>query len=951
MRTACLLKFCFLQTGLPNLKSRPEANASERSTGNREEATNPAAVETVFSTPPISPPFGQFPNLASPIVTSPGAEDTFQPFDEPFMTPPSNTPTSSPLPTSPMPISLKYSEVEKKPNSGGRKGRPRTWYGGTAGIPPAEDEELRRSNSLEDFAKALAEGSDDESVASEANSKEGLLPTEKEGRTESFVSSISDLSVGKESVESDIESEHGDNCEHEYAREDIQDKNVADIEGYEEIQEGDDEYTQDGKEGNEETDTQNHDKVRDLGDVEIHVGIQENEETGTTEVVEGYKDVDNGEIDEHEEIEVNGKLDQVGDVESHENLDQITAGGNVEDGDAENECEDTEHECKHSEHEGGDKEHENGDTQHECKDSEHVHEDNEHECRYSEHDHKDTEHESTNSEYECGDTEHEYKDTEQECKNTEEKFNAKETDEDTVKEDECSETEHESKGSDDFEKNEDTEVPSISNIEEDTVSREVKKEENDESRYEEACNGLQDSEIENSDVCNGIGDDVQEDEDVEEQVSCQDKDVQNEDSESMERGSRDETNGQGVCNDDLQERLSDDDEESKLYEEDQCEEPGLERDVVEKGSRADLDNSEVTQDLVEHKEIGENQLPREDRSIENSGEEINLSQASNEDDIVEESLTDKVADDGPERTETSPERNEDETNEDEGQSGVSEDLSVESKDRPLETGNLSREYEDLSGEHEDRPAESEDPAESENLPARLDDRPTESKDHSVESKSPPIESGVATGNHANDPEIGPDDAEDRSESTDDGYSHIKIKYEDLNEIDCEVKDFCLPGQNTVGNKELFRIQATDDVESGEDSDQDKHIRFDEKEPPSVSPMAEERSPTSSTDSFSVPMRTRSSLLLGIKTGKIPVKRSGSNASVTSLQDVQLDMHVNNRERDISPGLLNNSRKAKSFGDLSTFSEGRPEMMKDDGDDSDEERRRIQEDQTVCYRLF
>jgi hypothetical protein len=928
----------FLYIGLPNLKSRPESSASERSIGNQEEPANPAAAETVFSTPPMSPKVGQLVNLASPTVASPGPEGTFQLFDdapESFMTPPSNTPSPSPQPKSPMPISLKCSDAEKRPNTA-RKGRPRTWYGGAADIPHVADEELRRSNSLEDFGKALDEGSDDESItsaASEANSKEGLLQTlcsltEKESRTESFVSSISDTSIGKESVGSDIE----DDCELEYTHEGIQGEIVKDIEGYEGIQEREHEYTKDGLEGHEETgkgDTHNH---GDLDDVEK---IQEEEETGIHGVVEEHKEVDNRDIHENEKIEINGKLDQIADVEKHES--HITAGSNVrnnDSGDVENECQDTEHKCK-------DAEHDLKDTEHECRNSEHECIDTEQESKNTGEEFKDTlmEHECRNSEHECNDTE-------QESKNTEEEFK------DTLMEHECKETENECRDINDLEheQTEDTEAATHSNVEEYIVSRVDKQEENHESEspYENTYNGQQDNEVETSVVCNGAECDVQEHEHAEEHIQNEVIGDENMRSEGMEKNTAVGTSGQGDCNKDFEEELSNDNKESQLNEEHQCGEPGLEplEDVVQQDSHADPGDSETTEDTAS----GENQLPHEDVSMENSSEEINHSHNSNDDANVEETLTNKVADDRPEKNETSPEGNEDDTKESEGRSCGSEDveekqgcLQAESENRPTESGNIEREYEDRSAEPEDRPTE------PENRQTEFEDRPTESENHSAESKNLPKESEDRTVNQANDPEIGIEDAEDKSESTDDNSSvcQTKIKFEDLDDIECNVQDFCLPGQNTERNKELFRIQATDDVESGEDSDPgSKHIRFDEK--PSLSPMAEERSPTSPEENFCGPMRTRSALLLGVKT---PVKRSGSDISVTSLQDVELHMHATNRDNDLTPGVLNNSRKAKSFGDLSTFSEGLSEMTKDEGDDSEEERRRIQEDHTVAYQPF
>ena len=800
------------------------------------------------------------------------------------MTPPTHTPSPPPLPPpSPLPISLKYSEVERRTNLS-RKGRPRTWYGGGAEIPSAEDEELRRSNSLEDFAMAIDEGSDDESLASGmslANSKEALLQTmssltEKESRTESFVSSISDGSVGKES---DIESEHGDDYEHGYAQEDNSHK-FKGIEEYERILEREDEYTHDENEGHEET------VVRDIGDVEVHGGNQEDRD----EVVEEHKDVDNEETQEHEQTEVNDKSEEIEDFETRENPDQITAGSNFESGDVESEFEDRRQELNDSQHK-------DGNTQHECLDDVLVHDPNEHEVE--------------NSEHECGETVHEYKDTEPESKDPEQKCGdtgeeSVETGgacEDTVAKQDYGETERENEDRNNLEHQE------IENGTEAGTHGDIEENLGDEGAQEDNHGKLDDKA---EAICNGVEGDAREPEDDEGPVCSQDKDVRNEDNENIDTSEEIE---QDSYKEDLAEGLSNHNEELQQIEEERDDKPGFEEedDSVGQSSHGDPGDLEVAQDLAKYKEIGESQLPNETGSI--------TSVSSNENPVVEETSTDQAADDLLEVPEISPY----ETSESEGVGEESGGMSAASEDRRTEGESLSRESENNSAEREDRPAESDDQSEVKDLPA---------------------ESDVGSDDLANGPENVTDDAEDQSESTDD-CSSVKIKYEDINDIECEVEDFCLPGQSTVHNKELFRIQATDDVEPGEDLDHGRHIRFDEKAL-SESPVSEERPPKSPEDPFSVPMRDRSALLLGVKHA---VKRSGSDASVTSLQDVELDMHATNREGNVSPGLLNSSRKAKSYGDLSTFSEGRSEMTKIEVDDSDDERRRIQEDHTVGDQLF
>ena len=1029
------------------------------------EPTDPTPSKMIFSTPPDSPPVGLLVDLASPTATS---EDTFAPLedppDPPFMTPLSNTP-SPPL-ISPLPVSLKYSEVEKR-QSDGPRGRPRTWYGGSENIASATDEELRRSNSLEDFAKALASVSDDESLASatsEANSKEGLLNTmcsmmEKEARSASFVSSISDLSAGKESdVESDIDSQHGDECRPELTQEDIKEETVRNVDEYQRMQG----YTQgESNECRGTADNLDCDEVKVSGDAEVHLENEVNGEIGMHGVVEGRSDAYNE----------NGKVctsESLGEGLTMKTVDEITAGGNVEKNEDENGCEniahermDSEHEsanlkrehgdmehefgetakvnyshteleCENTEHKDGDTEPESKDTQEEYKDTQEDYKDTQEEYKDTQEEYKDTqeesndmqeeskdmqekskdmqeeskdtqeeskdtqeeskdtqeeskdtqeeskdtqeeskdtqeeskdtqeeskdtqeeskdiqeeskdmqkeykdtepesedteivcrntEHESEDTEEESNDTEHECEDLGQECKNTEE--NAKNT------EDNSKETQKKSKNtvrfldkSEEIERQDkdmlcgaentaepcqtmlieqentdyvDPEDEPMSNIEaivnhdneELTSSREVEDEDfpNLENKlHENVHNGEQTNNSDTIVVCNEVSGDADESKDMAEDTYKGGKDERNE-NEGNEQKEELIASEQLYCNENFKEELSNDNEESTLSEEEQFKKPGDDA-VLEIGIPE------------EHFQAVENS---KDGSVENLSEKIDLLKVA---DDSEENRNDEVSNDRSERNEMSPEENEAGTKE------SNESINPEEEDPNLST-------------------------KSGNVAEELEESPKVSQDRGEHCEDYPTEAGV----RLNDPDIGADNVEENSNEF-----QPKIKYEDLNDIECEVIDFCLPGQKPERSAELFRVQATHDVESGDDSDHDRHIHFDEKAR-SVMPSAEERSPTNLDETFSgMAFRQRSAVLLGVKT---PVSRSGSDVSVTSLQDVQLNIHANHGDGDISPGVLNNSRKAKSFGDLSTLSDSRAEMRKDDGDDSEDERKRIQEDHSV-----
>lgn len=910
--------------------------------------TDPTPSEMIFSTPPDSPPVGLLVDLASPTVTS---EDTFAPLedapDPPFMTPLSNTP-SPPL-ISPLPVSLKYSEVEKR-QSDGPRGRPRTWYGGSENIPSATDEELRRSNSLEDFAKALASVSDDESVASatsEANSKEGLLNTmgsvmEKEARSASFVSSTSDLSAGKESDdESDIDSQHGDECRPELTQENIKEETVRDIDGYQRMQG----YTQgESNECGGTADNLDRDEVKVSGDAEVHLENEVNGEIGMHGVVEGRSDVYN-------EVGKVCTSESLGEDLTMKTVDELTAGGNVEKNEDENGCENTAHVRMDSEHESANLKREHGGMEHEfgetakinyshteleCEDTEHKDEDTEPESKDTQEEYKDTEPESEDTEIVCRNTEHESEDTEekskdtehecedlgQECKNTEENTNntednSKETQKkskNTVKFlDKSEEIERQDKdmlcGAEDTtepcqtmlieQENTDYVDPEdepMSNIEaivnhdneEHTSSREVKEEDlpNLENKlHENVHNGEQTNDSNTIVVCNEVSGDAEESKDMAEDTYKGGKDERNE-NEGNEQKEELIASEQLYCNENFKEELSNDNEESKLNEEEQFKKPGDDA-VLEIGIPE------------EHFQAVEN---TKDGSVENLSEEIDLLKVADDN---EENRNDEISNDRSERNEMSPEGNEAETKESNGF------INPEEEDPNLST-------------------------KSGNVAEELEESPKVSRDRSEHCGDYPTVADV----RLNDPDIGADDVEENDNANE---FQPKIKYEDLNDIECEVIDFCLPGQKPERSAELFRVQATHDVESGDDSDHDRHIHFDEKAR-SVMPSAEERSPTNLDETFSgMAFRQRSAVLLGVKTA---VSRSGSDVSVTSLQDVQLNMHANHGDGDISPGVLNNSRKVKSFGDLSTLSDSRAEMRKDDGDDSEDERKRILEDHSV-----
>ena len=794
---------------------------------------------------------------------------------------------------------------------------------------PAEDEELRRSNSLEDFAKALASVSDDDSVtsaASETNSKDVLQTaysyTEKESRTGSFVSTISDISVGKDS---DVESERGDDDEPECTEEDIAGENLKAV----------DESTRD------------HDEINDL-----NMDVEETEEARKHQDAEGHKNGENGDVNEHEGIKMNGELDEISVVEEHDNFNQITAGSNVqekidrnlqsecddinhegiaedliktqnESNDMEHECKDTQHECEDAEHKCDDTEHECKGTDNECEDTENEGEDTEHECKETEHVDKDTEHEDKESEHVDKDTEQNITETDQEYSNPGEVMEETEETckepgvkneepeykdaEDTVAEQGNGEVENKCANESDseYEKIMDADAAVSSNVDEDQ-SFDAEQEDTGNSEGQSG-NENTDQDLHGSAVeTRPEASDLQEKKDTDDYVGILGLDI------GKDRVRTKVTDPHAVAaspGEDLEKAHPNDDQGIETNAENHFKEPGLELSAdAERNSPVDFENTDVTQDLTEEVVV-EKEPSHEDTPSVNSSEEISRSNQIS-----------GVIDDPTNAAETSGGENEDET-----KAPETEGLQRESDDLPRESDDLPRESDYLSRESENKAEESADLfAESEGGTVDPEERPAEFK------------------SQVSDPDTGTDDTEDKSDPHVD-YSSVKIQYEELNDIECEVKDFCLPGQDIQSEKGLLRFQSSNDVESGENSDRGKHIRFDEKDR-SESPLDEDQSPISCEGPLSgSPFRQRSALLLSVKN---PVKRTGSDVSVTSLQDVELNMHASIREGSISPGLLNASRKAKSYGDLSSFTDDRPEVTKDDDDESEEERRRIQEDHSV-----
>lgn len=947
------------------------------------------------------------------------------------MTPPSNTPSPSPIPQSPSPMQ----EIEKRPNAG-RKGRPRTWYGGSLEVSTPDDEEFRRSNSLEDFAKAIKEGSDDESIVSETNPKEGILhtmlsSTEKERRTES--SSISDVSVGKES---DILSEHDDSEELEDTPKDIDSERIQACEPV-------------SKNANIEGTVNRYYYSHELGH--------------TDQIPEGGdSDSNGGDILKNTEHEFKHFEPECMDSEDQNRKNSEHESGNInrrnnfeqESGKPANESKDSEHassvagrESKDSVHESVDAENELCDFKHESGGAEHernsfdlVDGGAENQTVYSELEPAVTECEHKDSERESGVVgqdstvmkqgykicEDVYKDSEQErnvsdpggeiseraCTNKKHEFDktevegmemevqcygvkneAKEECKSSDTEQRCRETGHETKDTSDFEQSTPTATIPINNIDEHIVSEACRldKVHKNKSQYE---NSQHDDVLETRAVCNGLSDDVEEIRPVDEQGFAE-----NENHESVRS---DEVVTQDDDSKDLKEEISIADVESSLKQEDKWNEPLAENYCADPG------DSRVTKGQVEHEVNGDD----DDMSIAASSKETDILQNSNKDGIVKETSlvagdqqeTTKISlegdDNSPEErkisrrvndislevNETSPEGNEIFPNVNETSSEVKDISSEGSEDGAKESKNLSCKYKLLDENSSERSsvsgnrlAHSEDystdseacrplsedhatcskvgptdfeyvPKDSESFSVKFEVRAIDSKKQSADSENFSTESDDQREMQTSVGNDGPDDVEDKYESTDDSTSlyHTKITYEELNDVDCEVRSFCLPGKNTEANKALFRVQATDDVESGEESDQGKRIRFEEKssEEKSPSPLAKSLSPSSPENSVHSSNRAPSSLLLRVKT---PAKRSESNTSLRSLQDVQFDLLAAKRDGSVSPGALNNSRRAKSFGDLSTFTEGR--STNDDGDDSEEERKRTQEDHKVGCQLF
>lgn len=173
------------------------------------------------------------------------------------------------------------------------------------------------------------------------------------------------------------------------------------------------------------------------------------------------------------------------------------------------------------------------------------------------------------------------------------------------------------------------------------------------------------------------------------------------------------------------------------------------------------------------------------------------------------------------------------------------------------------------------------------------------------------------------------------------------------ESESEVCSSFLPNYDKEANVENYAGSVTTTDENIDEVGTTKHIRFEEKIERSKSRThVDEKDVTKEVDDDKVqelegtPFRQRSGRL---NVSKTPVKRSGSDISVTSLQDVQLDMHTTRRDEDISPGILSNARKARSYGDLSAFRDACDDITKDDDTDEEDhenERKRIAEDQKI-----
>ena len=244
-----------------------------------------------------------------------------------FMTPMSNTPTSSPAPSSPIPVSYKYSPVQRR-SPYIRKDRPSTWYGESADAAADDEAVSRRSNSLEDFAKKLAqnEDTDDESLP-EANSKENFLSTmsstvDKADRSASFMSSLSDLSVGKDSLSE--EEKDLDECE--------------DVKGggHEEDEERPGNVEPGEKEEREGLEDHNADEERDEQVIQEAHHIQEQEELEENSESEGAlepevsESVHEPEQNEDQKLEGNGEYREPEQVNGIEEISDRVAHGDHE---------------------------------------------------------------------------------------------------------------------------------------------------------------------------------------------------------------------------------------------------------------------------------------------------------------------------------------------------------------------------------------------------------------------------------------------------------------------------------------------------------------------------------------------------------------------------------------------------------------------------------------------
>ncbi|XP_046861348.1 A-kinase anchor protein 13-like isoform X2 [Xenia sp. Carnegie-2017] len=761
----------------------------------------------------------QSPEIAFPVLEDKHHDDEV----EPFIAPPSHTLAASPIPDASFSFA-KDSELETRPT--GRKGRPSTWYGGPQVLPFSEnEEELRQSNSLEDFAKALADLSDDESLASASSEsvlKDGLLQTasfsvENENRTESFVSSARDFSAGKDS---DTENDHEDNC---------RDQSDGKVVKFTEVAVGSMMEPKDVK----------IDHVEDTG-VDLEHRTYDDEHTLANDRVEnGSKsddlkmlvDVDDDIAleEEHEGIEMNDDCNAI--------QGENTAASNEEVNDQVNFPKSYHRELELNDAMEG------------------------FSAKINERD--ETTDERGNMQNASGRTE-----DDDFCN-----VNSKETE-----------------------------------IESNTVT--MNYENIDEKSWNEKNSYANDNPENTLNEHQKIDENQPDEEDGKISPVLV----------TGEKYFKDETKAFSTFND-VEEILplkAGDGNRNELFD----------KESVRNENESDIDSFEITN--VDEGKSSENQddyeeklaLVGEDGLGNSSGdlfqkEELSLSNT--------QSSLNSQSDKGESLAE----------HEDQSRDQIvsaQNSFVYEDSSKSKETSAFSRVGKDVTEVFDDgwklRP---------------------EGKDYSSDF----VTSGKRDNElNVNDDDVG-DDNEDKSELAEDVYG-TKIKFENLKDVECEVKDFCLPGVNIDRNEQLFRVLATDDTESSNDLYTKKRIRFeddcssitdDDFSPicEDSSPIAEDSSSLSLSDSLtSSSFRQRSSPLLGVKTH---VTRSGSNISVTSLQDVKSDDSATIRDENPT-GVLNPSRKAKSYGDIRNLTES---LMKEDENESENERKRINEDHAVLRR--